>query len=402
MSVQAGSDAMHRARLCLFPIVVATISLPVHAVVTSSTLKRHLRPTSRNSVSLVEDRAQERDSVTQRQVLGRVVSHDGQLFMNAAVPGQIWALAPDYTNGKWIWQPAGSVYGTDPALPVNPPTVFAPGPAPGAAQTAAGPAPVPAAAPGPGPAPGPGAAPGPCEKLKAKGDQTPGAIGMFLGCQEFRYYGDSVMGKTAPYGCHCASWTVNCPFETCPTTEAFDAACLSPDVKSMGFKSLSKMINYVNPASVPKGLRPYTQHPDYISTCMYWLPKPPMASLPAVHSSQYAKQLPDFATFFFDGITFPGCAEQIWDENKLSVTKAGLLHALGQTQLQVVSITCGSMSALITGPKSEIDAAARIASNVKFCFQAATLPVCTVAPSPPPAPPAAPAGGPGPAPAPAR
>ena len=77
---------------------------------------------------------------------------------------------------------------------------------------------------------------------------------MFLGCQEFRYYGGAPYGMkpTAPYGCHCAAWTVNCPFETCPVGTAFDGKCLSPIAKKMGFTSLSKMSNFAPSGQGPK------------------------------------------------------------------------------------------------------------------------------------------------------
>lgn len=388
---------MKRCHVCLLFAGAATLWLPSDAAVTTSRTRRHLRPDIRKSVSFVEDRFHQNSDAAQRQFMGRVVAHGGQLFMNTAVPGQIWALSPDYTTSSWMWKPSGSVYSADlPGLPVNPPTLSFAGPSPGpggAMATVGVPAPAPASAPGP--APGPGGAGGVCESLKGKAEQTPGAQGMFLNCQEFRYYGDSVFGKTAPYGCHCASWTVNCPFETCPVGTAFDSTCLSPDVKGMGFTALSKLSNYINPGSVPKALRPYTVHPDYISTCMYWLPKPANPGMPAVNSAAYASHLPDFATFFFDGISLFACADQISDEHRLSATKAGLLRALAQPSLSILSITCGSLSALVTGPASEIAAAAKIASNPSFCWQAVTLPVCTTAPSVPTAP-AAPGGAPSP------
>jgi len=202
---------------------------------------------------------------------------------------------------------------------------------------------------------------------------------MFLGCQEFRYYGTNIMGAGDPYGCHCASWTVNCPFATCDSRGmAWEAQCLDDAVQNIGFTSLSKMSNYVNPNSVPKALRPYTVHPDYVSTCMYWLPKPSTASIPPVNPPAFAGKLPDFATFYFDGITYLDCVTQISDENKLRMTEGGLLFALGVKGLSVLSITCGSMTALMSGPKDALKQAAAKASNPKFCFMAVTKKVCTV------------------------
>jgi len=222
---------------------------------------------------------------------------------------------------------------------------------------------------------------------------------MFLGCQEFRYYGSGIMGQTAPYGCHCASWTVNCPFESCPIGEAFDAECLAPSVKKMGFTALSKLTNFINPASVPKALRKYTVHPDYVSTCMYWLPKPSNAGLHPVNNANYHKVLPDFGTLYFDSVTLVECADQISTEQKLHQTETNLINALGMPGLSVISISCGSMSALVTGPAEQLNAAAEKAKHPHFCWFAVSVQVCTVVPPPTiPPPAAAPVPMPGPSP----
>lgn len=315
--------------------------------------------------------------------MGHAVEHGGELFMNTALPGEVWALKPNWNTNEWTWKSAGSIYaGEDPGAPINPPRMVAAGPA--AAEP-------PAEAPDPPAAASP-AAKGPpaCAKLMELGEKTPGAKGMFLNCQEFRYYGGGVFGNPSPYGCHCASWTVNCPFETCPIGTAFDDQCLSPAVKKMGFTALSKLSNFVSPASVPKALRKYTVHPDYISTCMYWLPKPANPSLPAVNAAAYARHLPDFGTFYFDSVTLVECADQVADETKLETTKANLVKALGQSELTVISITCGSMSALVTGPKPQLDAAASLAKDPHFCWPAVSVQVCTVVAPTTPAPPTLP------------
>lgn len=236
-----------------------------------------------------------------------------------------------------------------------------------------------------------------CSKLIQAAESTPGTKGMFLNCQEFTYYGAGTFGKTPPWGCHCASWTVNCPFETCPVGTAFDDVCLAAKAKKLGFSSLSKLSNFVNPASVPKALRPYTVHPDYISTCMYWLPKPPNPSLPAVNTDSFAVHLPKFATFYFDSPSLFECSQAIDDEDKFEATKAGLVKGLGQPGLSVLSITCGTPQegthAIVTGPADQMDKAAKLASNPTFCFQASNIQMCTL-----PLPPGAIPGAPGPAP----
>jgi len=299
--------------------------------------------------------------------MGRAVAHGQSIYMNTAIPGQIWALKANTDTNLWTWEHAGNAYSSDdPGLPINPPR-YSPAPAPAPAEPVIA---SPAGAPTPaGPT---------CAALIAKAEKTKGGKGMFLGCQEFRYYGSGVLAQTAPYGCHCASWTVNCPFETCPIGTAFDEKCLSADVKKMGFTALSKLSNYVNPASVPKALRKYAVHPDYISTCMYWLPKPANSGLPAVNADTYSQHLPDFGTLYFDSVTLAQCSDQIADEGKLARTEANLIAALGQKDLSVISITCGSMSALVTGPKDQLAAAAEKAKGTKFCWFAVNVQVCTV------------------------
>jgi len=222
---------------------------------------------------------------------------------------------------------------------------------------------------------------------------------------------------------------VNCPFETCPIGTAFDSQCLAAPIKAMGFTALSKLSNFVSPASVPKDLRPFTVHPDYVSTCMYWLPKPANAGLNAVNTEKYASHLPDFGTIQFDFIggavrgtdvlggfvppvripdpsgSIAYCAEQVADEATLEKTKAAILAALGQKDLSIISVTCGKMNVLVTGPKAQLDAAAEKAKNPRFCFFAATKQVCTVEPDPlpyvpPPLMAPGPAPGPGGAPGP--
>jgi len=340
------------------------------------------------------------DASISGEVMGRAAVQGKTIYMNTAIPGEIWSLKADEITNTWTWGRAGHVYNdlVDPGKPINPPTPaltypqwLAYKPPPPLMPAAA--APVAPAAP---------AKAGPtCAGLVAAYEKTPGGKGMFLGCQEFRYYGGQPYGmdQTAPYGCHCASWTVNCPFETCPVGTAFDGKCLSPTAKKMGFTSLSKMSNFVSPASVPKALRPFTVHPDYVSTCMYWLPKPAAAALPPVNTALYATHLPDFGTLQFDWLStqnaahtyqtsitdaahLSDCFDQIADEAKLEATKANLLAALGQKDLTVISITCGSMSALMSGPRDQLAAAAKKAEYAHFCWFAATLQVCTVSPPP--------------------
>lgn len=163
--------------------------------------------------------------------------------------------------------------------------------------------------------------------------------------------------------------------------------CLAPAVKEMGFTALSKLSNFINPSSVPKALRPYTVHPDYISTCMYWLPKPANPGLPAVNAASYGRVLPDFGTFYFKSVTLFECAEQISNPDRYQKTQDNLLIALGEPDLKVVSIACGSMSALVTGPKEQMDRAAERAKDQYWCWFAYNKEVCTVHPRPTPAPP---------------
>lgn len=382
--------------------VTATAVFPGTDAISVSPVRSH------NAVSLVDDGA---------SAMGTAVEHGGALYMNTAIPGQIWSLKANLDQNVWQWEQAGNAYSANnPGAAINPVDMSmllgGPGPAPGAPA----PAPAPAAAGAPGPAGAPAAAGPSCAALIAQAEKTPGAKGMFLGCKEFRYYGGGIFGKSAPYGCHCAAWTVNCPFETCPVGTAFDEKCLAPSVKKMGFTALSKLSNFVNPASVPKALRKYAVHPDYVSTCMYWLPKPANPSLPAVNAAAYSKFLPEFATFYFNYVGAPAqacvapklddvstmseCAGQVGDESKLKTTEANLIAALGQAGLSVLSITCGSMSALVTGPPAALAAAASVSKHPFFCFMAVDRQVCTLKPKAvfcPPAPGPGPAGAPGPA-----
>lgn len=380
---------------------------------------------SRNAVSFVEDKLRRGASASLSvegegaSAMGTAVEHGGALYMNTAIPGEIWSLKANFENNNWQWQPAGNAYSqNNPGAPINPVDMSMVGSGPSPAGAPA-PAPAPAAAGAPGPAAAPAAAGPSCAALIAQAEKTPGAKGMFLGCKEFTYYGSGVFGKSAPYGCHCAAWTVNCPFETCPIGTAFDEKCLAPSVKKMGFTALSKLSNFVNPASVPKALRKYAVHPDYVSTCMYWLPKPANPALPAVNAAAYSQHLPDFATFYFNYVGAPAqacvapklddvstmseCAAQVGDEAKLKTTQANLIAALGQAGLSVLSITCGSMSALVTGPPAQLAAAAALSKHPFFCWMAFDKQVCTLKPKTipcPPAPgpgPAGPAGAPGPA-----
>lgn len=382
------------AVIACFPAAAAIAAKPLRSQNAVSLVSRHLR---RGGSAALE-------SAAEGATMGRVVAHGRELYMNTAIPGEIWALKPNYETSKWVWEHAGQVYSPDdPGAPVNPPEF--PGP-PAPAEPSA-PAEAAAASPMGGAAPAP--PPPSCAMLINEAEKTKGSKGMFLGCSEFRYYGGNVLGTSQPYGCHCASWTVNCPFETCPIGTAFDDKCLSPAAKKMGFTSLSKLSNFVSPASVPKALRPFTVHPDYISTCMYWLPKPANPGLPAVDAPKYGRVLPDFATFYFDSVTLVQCADQVATEQALETTEKSLVVALGQKDLSVISITCGSMSALVTGPQAQIDAAAAKAKHPHFCWMAFSVQVCTVVAPPvpfvpwfPPAfsPMPGPMPGPGPAPSP--
>lgn len=299
----------------------------------------------------------------------------GSKIMPTVIKGE--SLVPNFDESKWGWVTGAA---TVPGL----------GGAPGAA-----PGPAPAAAPGAAPAPG--QAGGPCDELKKKGEAD--FPGQFLDCKEFRYYGATVFAQSAPYGCHCSSWSVNCPYETCRVTQAWEDKCLDKGVMDMGFTALSKMSNYLPPSSIPKLLRPHGSHPDYISMCMYWRAKPPNHALPPVDTSKFVGVFPDFATLRFEGIGLAGCMKFLTNEMSLAQAKTGLLTALGAMDLEVVSITCGDdltnegSDMLITGPPDLVKQAASKQQAPDFCFDAVGVKVCTGAMPPAPAPAPGPAPG---------
>jgi len=386
-------------RLVLSMTVAAGLLVMV-ASATSSPVRSHNNAVSfvsRNLRRGTSDAVSGEMDGSRTAVMGRAVLQGQSIYMNTAIPGEIWALKANTDTNKWTWEHAGQVYSpVDPGAPMNNNPRMMRNPGDGldnpdnllVPMNPPAPAPPPVAAPPPAAPAAPAPAPPSCAMIIAEAEKTKGLKGMFLGCQEFRYYGGpSILGKTQPMGCHCASWTVNCPFETCPIGTAFDDRCLSATVKKMGFTSLSKLSNFISPASVPKDLRPYTVHPDYISTCMYWLPTPSNAGLPAINHVAYKSTLPDFGTLFFDSIDIRTCGDQVADMDRLEMTKKHLIEALGEKDISVISITCGSMSALVTGPKEQLDRAADKAKYAHFCWFAATAQVCTVTPPPTPAPP---------------
>mmetsp|Transcript_54945 Transcript_54945/g.96357 ORF Transcript_54945/g.96357 Transcript_54945/m.96357 type:complete len:418 (+) Transcript_54945:176-1429(+) len=288
-----------------------------------------------------------------------------------AVQGE--SLVPDFSKSQWTWMPGNAEV-------------------PGLVSAAAAPAPGAAAAPAPAApgAPGPAQAGSPCDELRKAGEAA--FPGQFLDCKEFRYYGGSIFAQADPYGCHCSAWSVNCPFEICKVSTAWEDQCMDKQVMDMGFTGLSKMSNYLPPTSIPKELRAMGSHPDYISMCMYWRKKPPNVQLPPTNAAEYASALPSFATMRFDGIGVEGCMKFVDNEMSIGQTKTGLLAALGLSDLDVISITCGNdltnhgADVLVEGPPNSVTQAAAKQRELGFCFQALGIQACTYMGAPAPAP----------------
>lgn len=283
----------------------------------------------------------------------------------AVVQGE--SLVPDFSKSQWTWVTGNAQVSG----------LVAPAAAPSPAESAA-------------PAPGPVQASNPCDELRKAGEAA--FPGQFLDCKEFRYYGSSVFAQSDPYGCHCSSWSVNCPFETCRVSTAWEDQCLDQKVMGMGFTGLSKMSNYLPPTSIPKALRSSGSHPDYISMCMYWRSKPPTLALPPTNVASYGLSLPSFATLRFDGVDVQGCMTFVDTEMNIGQAKAALLTALGAQDLEIISITCGSdldnhgADVLIEGPPNSVAQAVGKQHGSAFCFQALGIQACTSLRGPAPAP----------------
>lgn len=296
--------------------------------------------------------------------------------MPVVVPGE--SLVPEFSKAQWNWK-------TGPAQ------------VPGLGSTAAAPAPGALAAVAPAPAapgaPGPAQAGSVCDDLRKAGEAA--FPGQFLDCKEFRYYSAGIWAQSDPYGCHCSAWSVNCPFETCRVNMAWEDQCMDKKVMDMGFTALSKMSSTLPPNSVPKELRAFGSHPDYISMCMYWRKKPANIQLPPVNAAQYASALPSFATLRFEGVGVEGCMKFVDNEMNIGQTKTALLSALGLSDLDVISITCGDdltnhgSDILIEGPPKSVSQAAAKQKEPDFCFKAIGIQACTQlrnVPAPAPAP----------------
>jgi len=281
------------------------------------------------------------------------------------------ALVPDFDKLQWTWV-------VDP-----PPSVgLAPGPA------ASAPSPLASSAPAPGPA-APAVA-NPCNALLDLGKT--GAPGQFLGCQEFRYYGVSLIGAGQPYGCNCGAWSVNCPFQTCDIGQAWDEQCLDPAATSLGFTGLSRNWHPLPSGSLPMPMTGFVHHPGIFSMCMYWLPKPQNPTLPPMDVAGLSMVLPRYANLMFQGAALNDCMKAMTNSATLEMTKQGLKDALGIPDISVVTVDCGSFNALIQGPPSSVEQAVAKATAPNFCFDVSALQVhiCT-APLAGPAP--SPAGG---------
>lgn len=284
-----------------------------------------------------------------RRLRAAAVSSSQAASATAQEPGESYVLSPDWNTMQWTWtarsQAAGGITGSAPALNrTNASSTNTTGPA----------------------------ANNLCSTL-----QSAAPAGHFLECREFRYYGSGVFGRGQPYGCHCAAWSVNCPFELCSPQQAWEDQCLDTPATDLGFVSFSKLPLHV-PAeeSIPPALRPFQQKTDYISTCMYWLPKPPAPQMPTLFSnaSTLARLLPDFATLWFWGIGLEDCGWEVSTEANLVASKDALLSALNQQGLEVLSITCGNQekaygqNAVIKGPWASVERAEELAGNASFCY----------------------------------
>lgn len=311
------------------------------------------------------------------------------------------SLVPDFPSGRWNWAPNSD--GLKSLTPQDLVVVSAgPGPAPGPAPGfAAAPAPSAMASPAPGPAP---VMANVCGALFDAGEKS--MPGQFMECQEFRYYSRGPL-VTPPFGCHCSTWSVSCPFETCGARRAWEENCLAPEASSLGFTSLSKTWHPLPANSLPQQMKTFKTHPGIVSMCMYWLPKPATPTLPPLAVPDH---LPEYGNLHMPGAMHGqgvlNCLNMTSTPMAVQQTKAALQTALGESGIVVVSVYCGlgAFNALLKGPNDQVARAISKAAQPQFCFKASEVPLefCTpLAPGPSPSPAMSPGPAPGAAPAPA-
>eukprot|EP00397_Hematodinium_sp_SG-2012_P052051 GEMP01061340.1.p1 GENE.GEMP01061340.1~~GEMP01061340.1.p1 ORF type:complete len:332 (+),score=74.28 GEMP01061340.1:86-1081(+) len=212
----------------------------------------------------------------------------------------------------------------------------------------------------------------------------------FIKCNPFSFYSNGVM-DVAPWGCTCTSWSVNCPFETCDGSRAWND-CLDDKVKALGFKEYSKNTMYLAGNSVSH--HSFLHHPGNgaLSSCIYLRTKP---ANPALEPLNVTFAFPVTAEITLDGPTLADCAEFMkTPENYLKTQKA--FEDSLNAKVSVLYMLCGSFKATIEGAPKEVDKAVKVAHEDAYCFTVDGHTFCkTPAPAPAPAP------GPAPAPAPA-
>ena len=112
-----------------------------------------------------------------------------------------------------------------------------------------------------------------CAELETAGkEKYPDTL---IQCHGHSYYGDGIF-PAQDSACYCYTWTLACPFTTCPIKSAWND-CVDDTAKGMGFETVSQQT-----ISLKAG---YPHHVPYMSMCMFWRPKPPHAGLPPVDTS---------------------------------------------------------------------------------------------------------------------
>jgi hypothetical protein len=195
-----------------------------------------------------------------------------------------------------------------------------------------------------------------CAELEAAGKaKYPDTL---IQCKGHSHYGDGLF-PAQDSACMCDTWTLACPFTTCPIKSAW-SDCVDDTAKGLGFDTVSQQTISLKAS--------YQHHVPHMSTCTYSRPKPPHAGLPPVDTSSITWPTA-VGKVKVGGISPGDCYKLTETAEGVDKVKKALVEALGSDKLNVLLVMCGSFEADFEGPVEDVKKAEEAASKDDFCFK---------------------------------